>query len=263
MKKIILMLAVVALLISGCQKDVHKPEWTMQQEKVYTFSDGEYVNLWKERMFSWSEYRLTDGTTLLIEDVPHSVENTHVIGTNGYETLLPNAQEKISSFYTAQGLLYDVPQLLEVAYASYNLTEDKESFSPYRVGQSTSPAKSNDRVICFLTTVSLPIDQGMYTENRLSAYFDPKTGEQMSVWDLFKIPEDQAREWIVEQFNPQTQEYRNELRAALKDSNIMLSQSHLEIMFNQGEIKSQPYSTGAGVEYEKLKDVMHDWALAE
>ena len=193
MKKIILMLAVVALLISGCQNDTYKPEWEMAQERVYTFSDGQSVDLWSERMYSWDEFRLADGTVLVIEDMPRSVENTSVIGTQGYESLSETAKNKIKEYFDNQGILYDINEILKMAYVKYN--QDKENFSSYRVEQSTMPSKRNDRVICFLTIVGIPVDAGIYKEDRLAAYFDPNTGEQMSVWDLFKIPEEQAREW--------------------------------------------------------------------
>ena len=54
------------------------------------------------------------------------------------------------------------------------------------------------------------------------------------------------------------QRYRDELIVALKGSNIQLSDAYLEIMLNVGKLKSQPYSEGVGVNYEKLKEVMHD-----
>ena len=88
--------------------------------------------------------------------------------------LSEKAKTAISTYYREQGLLYDVPELLETAYQDY--LREGDAFDSYHAGQSISQSAVTERVAYFTTAVTLPLDSQEITEVRLSAAFDRETG---------------------------------------------------------------------------------------
>ena len=84
----------------------------LRTDTVFPLSDGNQAILWSNGRY-WS-YRLEDGTELLWED-----QQLSPTFRSGEDELPEAAQEAIHAHYQKQGLLYDVPELLETAYQDY------------------------------------------------------------------------------------------------------------------------------------------------
>ena len=145
------------------------------REEMLTLSDGTEVEVWING--GDNSYRLSDGTELLREIKPSGPQNVYVGGVESFEQLSAPAQEAVATYYAEQGLLYDAEEVLERAYAEYK--DGGEDFSAYWLEQSVSPSASNERLMYFTTTVTLPVDSGEIYPVTLSAAFDRETGEKV------------------------------------------------------------------------------------
>ena len=210
----------------------------------------------------WRDIRAAGFKVLLI---PVAV----AVGTIGFAAVsslfLPlTAQEAIQAYYDSLGLLYRTYDELENAYAAYLESGRDPSFDSYLVGQETSPCASSDRVIYFLTSVTLPINGSVATEVRLGAAFDRETGEHLSPWDLFACSEEEARQTLLDLAQPSdgTDGLRAEMEAALTPESLIFFPDHLELSFPEGTLPSQSHAFLASVDYETdLGDILQDWAI--
>ncbi len=233
----------------------------LKEKNVMTFSDGERVSMWKRDYSRDNVYKLSDETTLLTIQDTSGPGNAYVVGKESYDDLSETAQKAVSAYYEEQGLLYDIQAELEKAYAEYLAC--KESGTEYHarlISQDITPTASNDKIMCFLTSVYLPVDEQTVQELRFAAVFDRETGEVLSIWDLFTLPEAEARQWLLDAFDVEAA-LRAEMEAALKPEYISLSPENLFVTFPQGSLPSQQYSYGFGFEYKKLKEVLQPWAI--
>ncbi len=253
------------LLTAGCAAGMQQDQdtWTLKEEKVVTFSDGESADLWW-RDYSVDEYyKLADGTTLLIIQQPSGPENVSVAGVESFADLGESAQKAVLSYYDERGLLYDTQAELEKAYAEYRAC--KESGTEYhkrRVSQDVAPTASNDKIMCFITSVLLPVGGQTVQELRLGAVFDRETGEVISNWDLFTLPEQEARQMLLDVFDADAA-LRAEMEAALRPEYIILFPDNLEVTFPQGTLPSQEHSYGFGLDYEEYRDALQSWAIPD
>lgn len=257
-------LAVIPLLFSGCFHRVQpeKTEAVLTQENAYTFSDGTSVSLWQNEVFGYADsYRLDDGTELLWVEEPIGPENCSV-GDLALQNLSQTAQSAISAYYQTQGILYDVEETLQTCYSDYLASrEAKVGYGSRMLSQSVSPYSFGETVVCFLTSVHEPIPGTAYhMETRLHAFFDRETGEEISVWDLFRVPQEDAITRILAHGNYNAQTLQ-EMRAALKPEYIGLSATCLEVDFPYGALPSQEYATGIAIRYQELDGLLHDWAI--
>ena len=201
MKKL-LALCLSGLLLTGCG-GIHGPvkeewEWKLKEEDALILSDGTAVDRWQKGYSGYDFYKLKDGTELLREEHPSGPENVYVGGRESFTSLPEHTAKAISAYYEDLGLLYDLETEVEGAYQEYLTcqTEGEEFFS-YYLGQSTSLCASNERVVYFLTSVTLPLG-GQYGMNyQVGAAFDRETGKVIPVWDLFTLPEEDVKALIV------------------------------------------------------------------
>lgn len=89
-----------------------------RREQGITLSDGTAGEIWDTAFFG-TNYILPDGTELLRENRPSGPQNVHVGGVEGFDQLSAPAREAVASYYAEQGLLYNVEEVLERAYADY------------------------------------------------------------------------------------------------------------------------------------------------
>lgn len=223
-------------------------------------SDGTAVEIWDTAFFG-TNYILPDGTELLRENRPSGPQNVHVGGVEGFDQLSAPAREAVAAYYAEQGLLYDVEEVLERAYADYR--DGGEDFSAYLVEQSVSPSASNERLMYFTTTVTLPVDSGEIYPVTLSAAFDRETGEKVDTWSLFAVPEEEARAALVDRMAEGGWIPRAELEAALRPEYIIFRTGGLNLTFPKGTLPSQEYTTGGSFGYEELDGLLQPWAIPE
>lgn len=249
----------------GTEIPAYVAEWVTDGDKLiqpgaYTFSDGETVDLWEGSFFRHS-YVLSDGTTLLHMD-GHGPVNTHMGNLVSFDHLSPGAQEKVLAFYEEQGLLYDELEELEKAYRFY--TADPEHYVSLMAGQDILPCFSNENILSFTTTVTLPLKPGHITEIRLTHTFDRETGEQISNYDLFTVPPEELMVTLLELNSYENWEDApsiEEMQAALKPEYIRLSEAHISFDFPAGTLPSQDHSFSFGLSHFGQEwDVLQPWA---
>ena len=185
----------------------------------------------------------------------------HVGGVEGFDQLSAPAREAVASYYAEQGLLYNVEEVLERAYADYR--DGGEDFSAYLVEQSVSPSASNERLMYFTTTVFCSIDSGTAEETSLPAVFDRETGEKLDIWFLFAVPEEEARAALVDRMADGDSVLRMEMQAALRPEYITFHSDRLDITFPRGTLPSQEHSAGWGLDYQELDGLLQPWAIPE
>lgn len=257
------LLATLLFLLSGCQETPVKSEAineTMTGE-AYCFEDGTSAFLWQSDLGN-KNYKLADGTTLLTIQAPSGPDNVYVGGVDSFEDLSQSVQQAVSAFYEEQGLLYDTQSELENAYAEYLTCKENETEYHNRlISQDISPTASNENIMCFLTSVILPVDGQTGQEIRLGAVFDRNTGEVLSNWDLFTLPQENLRQWLIDAFDVADPTLQAEMKAALKPEYIILFPKYLEVTFPQGTLPSQEHSYIVDLDYTKLRFVLQTWVL--
>lgn len=267
MKKL-LALCLSGLLLTGCG-GIHGPvkeewEWKLKEEDALVLSDGTAVDRWQKGYSGYDFYKLKDGTELLREEHPSGPENVYVGGRESFTSLPEHTAKAISAYYEDLGLLYDLETEVEGAYQEYLTcqTEGEEFFS-YYLGQSTSLCASNERVVYFLTSVTLPLGGQCGMNYQVGAAFDRETGEVIPVWDLFALPEEDVKALIVEEFAPRSEAERAEMLEKLTAEYLVFQPDSLNVFFPQGVISTQAHSSGVGIEYSELTGVLHDWAVPD
>jgi len=264
MKIRLLFLAAIILLLSGCTGNMAQEEvWLLEKEKAMTFFDGESVSLWRKNDSADKIYKLDDGTVLLIEQEPVKPENVYVGGVASFDGLTQNVREAIMNYYDEQGLLYDVSVELEKAYAEYLACKvEGRPYNKRHVCQSTVPTASNEKIICFLTTVTLPVNNQMAQKIRLGTVFDRITGSEINKWELFNISEEKARERLVKALAATSPDLvLTEMEAALKPEYIIIFTDNMEVTFPSGSLPSQKNSYTAGITFEDISSILKPWAF--
>lgn len=267
MKKL-LALCLSGLLLTGCG-GIHGPvkeewEWKLEEEDALILSDGTAVDRWQKGYSGYDFYKLKDGTELLREEHPSGPENVYVGGRESFTSLPEHTAKAISAYYDDMGLLYDLETEVEGAYQEYLTcqTEGEEFFS-YYLGQSTSLCASNERVVYFLTSVTLPLG-GQYGMNyQVGAAFDRESGEVIPMWDLFALPEEDVKALIVEEFAPRSEAERAEMLEKLTAEYLVFQPDSLNVSFPYGVLATELYTSVVGIDYGELTGVLHDWAVPD
>lgn len=267
MKKL-LALCLSGLLLTGCG-GIHGPvkeewEWKLKEEDALILSDGTAVDRWQKGYSGYDFYKLKDGTELLREEHPSGPENVYVGGRESFTSLPEHTAKAISAYYDDMGLLYDLETEVEGAYQEYLTcqTEGEEFFS-YYLGQSTSLCASNERVVYFLTSVTLPLGGQCGMNYQVGAAFDRETGKVIPVWDLFTLPEEDVKALIVEEFAPRSEAERAEMLEKLTAEYLVFQPDSLNVSFPYGVLATELYTSVVGIDYGELTGVLHDWAVPD
>lgn len=227
-------------------------------------ADGTAVDLLEEDCSPNHTYLLPDGTQLLNVRGPYGPEGCYVMGLENFADLSQQAQEKISAYYEAQGVLYDERAELEKAYADY--LKRGEDFQCHMVEQDVSPSASSEKVMYFHTSLTLPLyrdGSGTVYTLSLGDAFDRETGEHLGLWDLFQCSEEEARQAILDAALdwPGSGDVRAGLEAAFSPERVVVGTDRLYMHFEPGIISEEPtgYAFDAGL--SKLQDLMYHWAV--
>lgn len=256
------------ILLSGCSGAAQQAaDWVLEEEGAVTLSDGTQVDLWHLGHNDDGFYKLSDGTLLLRIDTPCGPQNSFAAGVESFDDLSPAAQEAVSAYYEAQGLLYDPQAQLEDAYATYlDCQTAGTEYQERYIRQEIYPVACNDTIMCFLTSVILPVEgenDRTVQELSLSAVFDRDTGERLRIWDLFTLPEEETRQRLLDLAAGFDPVLRSEAEAALRPEYIIPRSDGLELTFPQGSLPSQEYTWGTSVPYSDLQDVLRPWAILD
>ena len=222
-------------------------------------SGGAAVECWQES--SGVSYVLPDGTELLTVETPFGPKNVYVGGQESLDDLSESVQEKVIAYFDAQGLLYDETTELERAYADY--CADSAAFIKHHVSQDVTPIASSEKVMYFLTDVSIPSDRPReQKELRLGTAFDRETGEVIDNASLFSCPAYEAERELLKLSQTGDASLQEELEQAFDWNNILFFPESLEINYPEGTLKSQEHSYLIGLDYDDaLLSILNDWAV--
>lgn len=227
---------------------------------AYVLEDGTELDIWIQS--DSSNYCMKDGTDLLVEQNPYGPDNSYVGGVYSLDTMPEAAQEKVLTYYQEQGMLYDVEVELERAYKDY--LENPEEFDSYYVAQTISPSASNEKMLWYLTSVMLPLNETSGQEIRLGAAFDRETGEHISNFELFTCPEEELLQKLLDCAKLTDDDLRAEMEAAFRPEYITFFPENIEVAFPAGTLPSQEYSYMLGLDVnEEVREILQDWAVPQ
>lgn len=269
MKRGLLPLVLAGLLcLTACGRTQEEREVepdTLLEETAVVFDDGVTASLWQRPYFGEKVYRLSDGTELLTVNSPNTVDNVAVLDMEGYEGLSEAAGQKVLDYFTDLGILFDEEGELRRSYEDYCLAKDENrDFNTHMLAQDSSPYGENDSYLCYITTVQYPEDlrfDRAILEDRYSVIFDKQTGDVVSPWELFRVPEKQARQFILDQAMRYYRGDPVDVDRVLEDSRIFWSERGLSIDFPQGALPGEQYAWGMSIQPEDLTDVLTEKAL--
>lgn len=178
-------------------------------------SDGTAIDVWDN---GWrKEYRLEDGTALLMEQEPVRPEDTA-----GFDSLEETARKAITAYYAQKEPYYDMDRLLEEAYQVYSGLQS-ERFLTRVVVQDVFQTAQNDRILCYRLSVTLPVAaaNGYNDEISEAAVFDRETGAHIDGFDLFTCTPAELENFLLDQLNL-TAEQRAAAELNLKPEQIVL-----------------------------------------
>lgn len=265
MKRWIRLAAVLCLLavLAGCRHEKQiELVWQMEAQDVLTLPDGESVDAWRSRSVPVNsgdetlpsnavDYRLSDGTELLREKDLPDVELP--------EDTPDTARKAIRNYYTEQGRLYDVKELLQAACTAWQA--DKKHFSEWYVEQSTYTTAQNDSLLWLCTEQDLPIASQEMTTTYTSVVFDRATGEPVDVWSLFRVPEEEAKAALLRTVQDDTE--RAALLQALKPEWILFYPDHVEVSFPAGSVEGENTDLKVAADLSELTDILQTWAVPQ
>lgn len=207
-------------------------------------------------------YCLSDGTALLnVHDAVDAGLDAQAINDN----LSEMAKEKISAYYEERGLLYNVEDELERAYA--NIPTHVNGQPVPGLGQDIHPGASSERVIYILTTLTLPVygdPAANVTEVRLCDAFDWETGDRIDGWDLFACSPEEAVQALLDLAQITDPALRTAMETRFRPEYMLFYPSGLEVFLPKDSLPAGGASWGFGLDYDDaLRAVFHDWALPE
>lgn len=269
MKKFVWICMVFACFsLIGCNRrnDNAPIETVLVEENVYELSDGTEVSLW-ETIF-WQYYKLIDGTELLQinDDIKIGIENIHVENVEGYNGLSEVAKERVASYMNNLETDYNIEKQLETAYEDYKRcmedSEDKLEFSAHMLAREIGPAVETEKILIYRVNEITPAAThyaNVVNYNIKDYIFDRETGELLKLTDLFCVPEQEAREVLIQLCIEEGLAKQNILEQHFEWEYIHLDKTGISVDFPAGELGG--LASGTSLSYEGVRDIMHPWAL--
>jgi hypothetical protein len=222
---------------------------------AYQLSDGTNVSLW-EGFPGKYYYKLENGTVLLDFN-----DSDHTMHAGGYNNLSAAAKLKVDEYYQSQAPLYSIPNALEAAYADY--LSDKEDFKTHPLQREVYNSCENDWYLCQITELITPASSENYANEidvkHLSVIFDKESGETVSPWELFNIPEEKAKKLMIDAMGDM---YDKELLfKEIDKAEIQWYGDHMQIEFFAGAIPGMTMNHSAGISGENLIPYLDEKAL--
>lgn len=227
----------------------------------YTLKDG--TKLTVRTGYRGSSYETADGYEILWEQEPIGPENVHVGGIPSLMELPETAQAKITAYYQAMGLLYDLDEELEFAWQRYQAAEEKAMFQAHHLSQDISPSAANDRLIWYTAYVTRPVGDGTHYQSSTHAAFDRETGDLVNTAELFACDEKTLGKRILEIVSMPDTELSREMENAFRFDYLNFSSDYLDVCFPAGSLIGMNTSHILGVEYTDLEGFIHPWAIPD
>lgn len=252
----------------GCNRrnDNAPIETVLVKENIYELSDGTEVSLW-ETIF-WQYYKLIDGTELLQinDDIKTGIENIHVGNAEGYNGLSEEAKERVASYMNNLETDYNIEEQLETAYQDYKTcmedSEDKLEFSTHLLVREIGPAMETEKILLYRVSEMTPAAthyERVVNHNIKDYIFDRETGELLELTDLFCVPEQEAKEVLIQLCIEEGLAEQKLLEQHFEWEYIHLDETGISVDFPAGKLGELAGGTSFG--YEGVRDIMHPWAL--
>lgn len=270
-------LALLLLLAVGCAgrpsdsfaEEFEEGAVRLIQKSAVIFSDGENADLYRWDMADSDVYLLADGTRLLtIRDPSGPEQGPETTGGQvaQLDDLDDQTQTAIAAYYKRQGTVYDEGEEVSNAYEEYlRCQASGETYAEDRtIWQETSATFSNRHIICFQTTVSLPVEGEMARQLSHSTVFDTETGETINQWELFALSEQEVRAWLADMATGTDAALSEEIASVLEAENILLFPDRLEVQIPAGALPSRETGYGIVIAYdEEILSLLNEWARPE
>lgn len=223
-------------------------------------ADGTPAEVWEKR--GEHVYQLEDGTELLCVGAGYGPDGVYSADVMGLDTLEEEAREKILDFYRAKGVGYNVQEELERAYAEWKGWTGEKAFQPYYAAQEHAPVGSNEELVSILTSVRKTVRSGYGEEIRSGQVFRRETGEPVSAWELFGLPEEEVKEKIAQELAKNHRATAEEYQAALRAEYVILLTDGVEIAFPQGEAPGEELGAAWFFDYDEgVGKLVEPWAV--
>lgn len=239
----------------------------IQEKNAAVFEDsGDEVNIsvWDSGRLFRKSYRLEDGTELLWKNEVGGLEDFG----ESFARLSAETQERILKFYEERKELYDMDEFLKKAWEDYiQCRNEGTDFQTHLIQKEVYPGAETEKIIAYLTSLLYPADShydGTAEESYSNMIFDKDTGDIMDVWTLFQVPEEDAREQLMERCRNMDEMLScEEIKRALTPENIIWNQGELEIHFPKGSFDGQEDLYVCAFSYEEMKDILQPWAVPD
>lgn len=234
------------------------------ERNVLTLRDGTAVDVMNNGSLGNDHtYRLPDGTELLRVSDNGGPENHYVMSRESFDDLSPRAQKGVRAWYEAQDPLYDEMEELEKSYAAYQTLG--EEFEGDWIQRDVVPAASNENVMYFLTSLTLPQKHGgrLGYEIQLGAAFDRETGEKFDNWDLFAVSEAEVRRRLPELCGwIDDPALLGAMGEALEAEWIVFFPEHVSVEFPPGTLPGEENSYLISLDYQNAPEgFFQSWAV--
>jgi len=231
-------------------------------DATYSLSDGTQLEIW--RYSDSILYQFPNGDCLLQVKNPTGPANSYAGNLESFDDLGETAKQTVLSYYESRGEYYNIEEELEHAYKEYQTTQDKNTFQSHLLEQSISPASSNDKMICFLTSVTLPLSGNTVHEVRIGTVFDKETGVHIDNLDLFSCSEAELIKTILDISGVTEHTLRSEMETAFQPEYILLLPQCMEVTFPAGTLPSHESTYILALDYEgDLLSILHDWVVPD
>lgn len=266
MKKLALFLAAFAMLtaLTACKGEAQQTlVWELEAKGVLIPAEGESIDRWRSHT-EWAssgtaslpadyvDYRLSDGTVLMTEYDPVAPLLDDELGED--------VQAAILFYYNSQGKLYEIEPLLRGAYEAYQRAS--ENFEAWAVRQETVQTAQSESTLWFCTSVSTPMGSGQNTVRHYGAVFDRATGEELSLWSLFTVPEEKAKAALLSGAQG-TGADMDELQAALTADMVAFYPDHTEVSFPAGSLAGEEQALTVATDMDDIAGLLQPWAVPQ
>ncbi len=234
------------------------------ERNALTLRDGTAVDVMEGDYYGDERtYRLPDGTELLRVSDNGGPENHYVMSIESFDDLSEAAKKKVRAYYEAQGPLFDEREELEKSYAAYRKLG--EEFSCDWVQQDVTPTASNDKMMYFVSSLTLPQEHGgrISYERQYGGAFDRETGERIDNWDLFAASEEEVRRRFPELCGwVDDPELRRAMSEALKGDMFVFFPEHVSVDFPPGTLPGEENGYFISLDYKDAPEgFLQPWAV--
>ncbi len=213
-------------------------------EEVKTMPGGEKLSTYKS--IGRVNYMLDNGVTLAY----------YYEGTVD-ELVINGKSDDIIDFMQELEPVIDVDSYIDIVYADYATYENKQEFyDTIMLRDETSLSLETENYIMLIRVIGAPIEgtNGDMATTQYPYVFNKNTGENVPVWELFSVPEDEVIDHLANLMKDANYSY-DLLVESITADNILLFDNNCDISFPIGAIGNDTMISW-GFDYSQLGDIL-------